>query len=475
MLKRDTKIDMLEGNLAKTIIKLGYPVALATFVQTLYNLADTFWLGKLGRDALSAPIISFHIIFFIISIAIGFSIAGTSLVSQYIGARQKERANLSAGNLLVYLLLLSLMFTVLGLLFEQKLLALLKTPVDAFETTRSYFRIMIMGMPLAFPIFVYQSVMNGYGDTKSPLKIEFISAFINLVLDPLLIFGWFGFPALGVQGAALTTAVTRGIASAVGVYLFFSGKKGIKLKVKHLKPELKLFSLMVKIGIPASLGMSGASLGFMVLMGFVNLFGTPVVSAYGIATRVIHFFTMPAMGIASAVTAMVGQNLGAGSLNRARKSVIKGMQLMLAIIIPAILFMLFFGKALTIFFIPHDRLIHQLGQTMFYIIAPSILFFGLSTVLNGAFQGSGFTIPVMVTNLSRIWLFRIPFVYLLCMVILKGPGDINSSVGIWWGMFFSNLLAFVMISLWYLRGTWAKARIEAAQDTFIEMSDKSFD
>lgn len=460
MITTDNKPNLLTGDLVKTIIKIGYPVALATFVQTLYSLADTFWLGKLGRNALSAPVISFHILFFIISIAIGFSMAGTSLVAQYTGAKQKEEVNKTTGNLLVYLTIFSIIIAVLGVIFAEKLLTLLRTPAGAFASTRSYFRIMVIGMPFAFPIFVYQSVMNGYGDTKSPLKIEFISALINLLLDPVLIFGWFGFPALGVKGAALTSAITRGIASVIGIYLLFSGKKGIKLKPKHLKPDFKLFPLMLKIGIPASIGMSGASLGFMVLMGFVNLFGTPVVSAYGIASRVIHFFTMPAMGITSAVTAIVGQNLGADNLQRAKEAVTKGIYLMLVIIIPAILFMVIFGKSLTIFFIPKDELVHRLGQTMFYIISPSVLFYGLSTVLNGAFQGSGFTVPVMVTHLSRIWLFRIPFVYILSMIILKGPSDIGASVGIWWGMFFSNLFAFVMIFIWYLRGKWLKARIK---------------
>jgi len=461
MQKIDKKINLLEGNLFRTILKLGYPVALATLVQTLYNLADTFWLGKLGRDALAAPVISFHIIFFVLSLAIGFSVAGTSLVSQYIGAKQEEKANQVAGNLLMFLVFLSFLFAVFGYFFDEMLLNLLKTPADAFEATRSYFRVMMIGMPLAFPIFVYQSVMNGYGDTKSPLKIEFISAVVNLILDPILIFGWLGLPALGVRGAAITTVITRGLASAIGLYLFFSGKKGIKLKLKHLKPDLKLLPLMTKIGIPASIGMSGSSLGFMVLMGVVNLFGTPVVSAYGIASRVIHFFAMPAMGITSAVTAIVGQNLGAGKIKRAKESVVKGIQLMLGVIIPAIFFMVFFGKALTVFFIPGDQLVHSLGETMFYIISPSVLFFGLSTVLNGAFQGSGFTVPVMITNLSRIWLFRIPLVYLFSWVLMNGPKDMSASVGIWWGMFFSNLLAFIMIYIWYLRGNWAQARIQS--------------
>ncbi len=460
MLTKDTSLNLLEGNLTKTIIKLGYPVALATFVQTLYNLADTFWLGRLGKEALSAPVISFFILFFILSLGIGFSMAGTSLVSQYIGAKQKGKAEKTTGNLLLYLIIFSIVIAVVGTLFGDWLLALLKTPTDTFKYTSSYFRIMILGMPFAFPVFVYQSVMNGYGDTKSPLKIEFISAVINVILDPILIFGWFGFPAMGVEGAAITSVISRGIASIIGVYFFFSGKKGLKLKLHHLKPDVKLLPLMVKVGLPPAIGMSGAALGFMVLIAIVNLFGTPVVSAYGISTRVIHFFTMPAMGIASAVTAIVGQNLGADNIHRAKKSVIKGIHLMVMIILPAIILMVIYGKALTSFFIPNDPVVQRLGQVMFYIISPSIMFFALSSVLQGAFQGSGFTVPVMVTNIARIWLFRIPLVYLFTMILLKGPSELDSSVGIWWGMFFSNFLSFLMLFLWFLPGKWAKARID---------------
>ena len=136
---------------------------------------------------------------------------------------------------------------------------------------------------------------------------------------------------------------------------------------------------------------------------------------------------------------------------------------MIAILVPAVVAMVFFGKAMTVFFIPGDPLVHRLGQTMFYIISPSVLFFGLTAVLNGAFQGSGYTVPVMVTHLARIWIFRIPLVYLLAIVILKGPANINASVGIWWAMFLSNFLSFVMILIWYSRGKWAKAIIPGEQ------------
>jgi len=453
-------LNLLEGNLLKTIIKLGYPMALGSLAQTLYDLADTFWLGKLGREAVSAPIISYHIVFFIISIAIGFSISGTSLVSQYIGAKEREKANQSAGNLLWYLFVISIVLSVPGLLLAGPMLKLLGTPVEAFDLTLSYYSIMIAGMPLAFPIFVYQSVMNGYGDTISPLKITLVTAAINMVLDPVLIFGWLGFPVMGVKGAALTTVLTRALASIAGLYLLFSGKKGIKLKLRHLKPDIHISRLIIKIGIPSAVGFAGASLGFIVLMGIVNMFGTPVVSAYGISTRVIHFFMLPAMGISVAVTAIVGQNLGAGNIQRAKATVVKGIIIMLFIIVPPTLLTFIFGRQVTMFFIPGDPLIHRIGQVMFYITPPSLIFFGLSTVLNGAFHGSGYTVPVMVTNLARIWLFMVPFVYLFALVLLDGPGDIHACVGIWWGMMASNTLSYLILHIWYKKGTWTQPRIK---------------
>jgi len=443
----------------KTIAKLGYPMALSALIHMLYNLADAFWLGKLGRTALAAPVISFNIIFFILSLGLGFSVAGTALVAQYMGAQDREKASQAAGNMLTYMMAFSVFFVAIAFPFARDFLALLKTPSDAFTQTLDYYRIMVLGIPLAFPFFVYQSVMNGYGDTKSPLKIQIFSASLNVILDPLLIFGWLGLPSMGVKGAAIATIFARGLASFWGMYHFSTGRKGLRLHIRHMKPDKRLTSMMFKIGIPSAVGMSGTSLGMMVLIGIVNLFGAAVVSAYGIANRVIHLFMMPAMGISSAVTAIVGQNLGAGNMERAKSSVIKGLQMAAVLIIPAVIIVAFSGKAITYVFIPGDAQVQQLGTTMFVILSLGILFFAFSSIIVAAFQGAGRTVPVMVTNLSRIWIFRIPLVYLLALPILGGPQNINASVGIWWGMTASNFLALLMIYTWYLKGSWTKPRI----------------
>ncbi|MBN2432448.1 MAG: MATE family efflux transporter [Acidobacteria bacterium] len=458
-MSRPRNLNLLQGDLLPTIIRLGYPTALASAAQTLYNLADTFWLGKLGRQALAAPVISFHIIFFIIAIGMGFSLTATALVSQYTGAGQPEKARQAAGNILVYSVGFSFVLAALGLIFERSLLRFLGTPEDTFYPTLIYLRIMLWGMPLAFPFFVYQSTMHGYGDTMSPLKVELISVGLNLAVDPILIFGWLGMPALGVAGAALATVFTRGLSSLIGLHFLFSRTKGLSLNLHHLRPETKILPLMFRIGLPSSVGMSGTSLGFLVLLGIVNAFGSVIISAYGISTRVVHLFMMPSLGVSHAVTAIVGQNLGARRPDRAKAAVRLGIRLVLLIIVPSMILVAALGKQLTIFFIPDDPLVHEIGGPMFLLVAPAVLFFSLAAVLNGAFQGSGFTVPVMVSNLSRIWLFRIPAVYLLCMLVLGGPGTSGAALGIWWGMLLSNFLAFVMIGIWYGRGAWTRARI----------------
>ncbi len=458
-MKKEYKIDLLTGDLKKIIFRLGTPIAIGSAVQMLYNLADTYWLGRLGRSAISAPVISFFILFLLIGLGIGFSVAGTSLVSQYIGAKDRDSANKVSGNLLFIMSVISISAVVLLLPFSSEIFKLLKTPEDTFVQTVSYFRISLVGMPFAFPFFVFYSVFNGYGDTRTPLMIELFSALINIILDPVFIFGYFGLPALGVNGAALVTVGSRAIASAAGLYILFSGKRGLKVSLRMLIPEKRIIRMIMRTGVPAAFGMAGASIGFIVLIGFVNQFGTAVISAYGIMSRIVHLYTMPAMAIASAVTAIVGQSLGAGDVRRASLSVLTGIKLMLFILTPFIILSTFYGKYFTAFFIPGDKLVENISSSMFLIISTSVLFFALGSVLNGAFQGSGYTIPVMVSNLLRIWMFRIPIVYLISFVILKGPGNPGAQNGVWWGMFFSNVFAFFIILIWYLPGKWKKVRI----------------
>lgn len=448
MKKNDLSDKILEGNLLKIILVLGWPLALSSVIQTFYNLIDAYWLGKLGRVQLAAPFISFQLIFFIISFAMGMSMAGTSLVAQYTGAKESKKARQVAGHLLLFLLILVFFLSILGYVFSKPLLNVLKTPKDAFAPTLTYFRTMLLGLVTAVPFFIYQGVLNGYGDTISPLKVQAITVGINLILDPLFIFGWVGFPALGVQGAAIATIISRAIASVIGLYELFNGVRGIKLTLKCLKPDIEIYKKIIKVGLPASLGMAGSSIGFIIIQGVINTLGSAVVAAAGIGFRMVHLFMLPALGISSAITTIVGQTLGANKVNRAKASIILGLKIIIGFLIPAMLLIAFYGKYIMIFFIPHDPLVQEIGRKMFYIVAPSVIFFAIFRIFAGAFQGSGHTMPVMITSLLRIWIVRLPLVWLLSIYLGWGH------YGIWWGMLFSNIFTATLIFILYLKGNW---------------------
>ncbi len=439
---------ILEGNLLKAILFLGWPLALSSVIQTFYNLIDAYWLGKLGRVQLAAPFISFQLIFFIISFAMGMSMAGTSLVAQYTGAKEEKKARQVAGHLLLFNIILILFLSIAGYIFSSPLLKLLRTPADAFAPTLTYFRTMLLGLVTSVPFFIYQGVLNGYGDTISPLKLQALTIGINLVLDPIMIFGWFGFPALGVLGAALATIISRAIASAIGLYELFKGIRGIKLTLSCLKPDIEIFRKIVKVGLPASLGMSGSSVGFIIIQGIINTLGSAVVAAAGIGFRMVHLFMLPALGISSAITTIVGQSLGADKVKRAKESVLLGLKIIIGFLTPAMILIAYYGKYIMIFFIPHDPLVHEIGAKMFHIVGPSVIFFAIFRIYAGAFQGSGHTMPVMITSLLRIWIVRLPLVWLFS--IRMGWGHF----GVWWGMLSSNVFTAALMFILYLRGSW---------------------
>ncbi|GAJ07640.1 unnamed protein product, partial [marine sediment metagenome] len=215
--------DILHGTIWKTILHLSLPIIIAHLFQTLYNLADAFWLGKVGKTALAAPTITFPIIFVIIAVASGLAVGGTTLLAQYKGAKDDAKVNETATNTFVLIGILSIMLSVIGYIFSPHLLNLLQTPKDAYIETLNYMRIMFVGIPFIFGFFVYRGIMQGYGDTVTPMKVSGFSVVLNIILDPLLIFGWGPFPKLGVVGAGIATVFSQFLSSVIGIVFLVSG------------------------------------------------------------------------------------------------------------------------------------------------------------------------------------------------------------------------------------------------------------
>lgn len=448
-MKSSTTLDMTRGSVTGRLLRLAWPVMAAHLLQTLYNLADAFWLGKLGRQSLVAPTISMNVVFIAMALGMGLGSAGTTLVSQYRGAGRDDLARQAGGQTFFMLSLIGLVLGVIGLVFVPSVLRLLNTPADSIVETGTYLTWILAGLPTMFPFFVYQGISTGLGNTVGPLQVSLLTVVLNAVLDPLLIFGAGPLPALGVTGAAAATVFCHLLASVIGTVRLFRGQSGLRLTAASLRPETRMLTRLLSIGLPISLGQAGTSLGFTILLGIVNSFGSAVTAAFGVGNRIIHLALVPAMGLSQANAAAVGQCLGAGNPARAARSTMRALLVIGLFLVPITVPMFFFGDAISGIFV-NDPAVMEVGRTMFRITTPSVYAFGFVTVLFGSFQGSGYTLPVMVLNMARLWLLRIPLAYFLAFHTALGKD------GLWWAMFVSNVLTALAGGAWFATGTWRR-------------------
>ncbi len=475
---KQTGLDLTKGNLLKNLLKLSLPIMFSNFLQTFYNLKDTFWLGKLGdnaRNAVSVTGLAFPLIFFLSSFGFGFVIAGTSLVSQYKGANQIDKARQVVGQFIILVVLFCIIFISGSLIFLNEILYLLRTPAEIFSIANEYISVILIGVVFMFIFMSYQSFSHGLGDTVSPMKIQVISVGLNVILDPIFIFGIGFFPRLETYGAALATLIARILAAVLAIYFMYKKLPLIVPKKKDIFPNPDMLKRIIKISIPASVSHSITSFGFLILQGFVNTFGTLVISTFSIGNRIISFFMLPAMGISSALSTIIGQNLGARKVSRAVKSVKVSFGLVFTIMITGTILVFIFSSSLIRFFI-NDPEVIEIGTRMMRVTSLAATVFAVLFVFIGVFNGSGHTRPAMIFNISRLWFFRIPLVYILSGYILKlslfdsdffhkifYPLSIPLAAfpydALWWSMLISNILASFWAFMVYRKGKWKKGVI----------------
>jgi len=446
---------LTSGPIARSLLALAWPVMLSNLFHTLYHLVDTLWLGRLGKVAVAASTIAWPLVFLAISIGAGVTIAGTALIAQYTGARRYEEADLAAGQVFAFTGLLALVLAGIGVVTARPLMVIMGAGPDLLPDATAYIRIIYAGIPAMFGMFVVTALLNGVGDTVTPMKLMGISVALNILLDPFLIFGWGPFPAWGVAGAAIATVIARGVIAVVGVALLFSRRLGIHIRPRHLILRRSVVHQIVTIGLPASLGQSGTALGFSIMTGILARFGTAVVSAFGIGNRVISIALMPAMGLGQATATMVGQNLGAQLSRRAERCAWTGMVVSSAILVIASAIVLALRTSLVRVFIADEEVI-TLGTRMFVLVAMAFPFMGILQVAIGTYQGSGHTVYSMFFSLFRLWGLRLPLVYLLGFTVGLGPD------GVWWAMLASNFGAAVLSLGFFLTGNWKHRVIKEA-------------
>lgn len=467
---------ILNGPIVKTLLILAYPpLIINQLVQVLYNLTDTFWLGKLGRLELSAPGTAWPpLVWFFMSIGMGFATAGFAFVSQYVGgAKDYDRANRYAGGALYSLMLLfATAVGILGVILAPYLLRLMGVSDTIFPPyALRYTRVIFAGIPFSFTLFAFNFLLRAVGDTRTPVKINIGTVLLNLVLDPFFIFGWGGpFPQLGVVGAAVATMLSNSLGSLIGGYLLFTGKVGIHLTPETLKPDFHFYSRIFRVGLPSSIGSSTTALGFVILTRVIftvgRLYGEAhglphyedvAFATYSITNRLTNFMFAFSDGISMAMGGtMVGQSIGAGLYERAKKIAEKTMLINFAILSAGTILFAVFRVPIFRFFINDPAIIAESRKVVLYFSA-SLPFFGIFSAVNNTFNSAGgHTKKSMVIGMIRLWGgIRLPLSYGLGGVLMR------DTAGMWLGMGLSNVLGAVIALAWFLRGgSWMRAIIE---------------
>ena len=447
------KNNLTEGSVLKSLISLSGPIIAAQFLHTAYQLTDTFWVGRLGAAAIAAVSISFPVIFLLISFGGGLTMAGAILVAQYKGRQNQEAVNYISGQTLLAVFAVALLLSILGFFSAPYLINLMGVESAVFTNAVSYLKISFCGIVFMFLFFVFQALMRGVGNVKIPMFIVLGTVLLNLILDPLFIFGYGPFPALGVAGAALATITTQGLSALAGLLILFFGKKEIYIRLKELRFDFSLIKKMFSLGFPASVEQSARALGMIVITFLVASFGTVIVAAFGIGSRMLSLVIIPSMGLSMATSTLVGQNMGAGKIERAEKIVKISALVGFAFLTVMGLFIFLFAKPLSSFFIPGETEAINSSVLFIKIMALTFGFVALQMVVNGTFRGAGSTRVSMMLSIISLWAVEFPLAYILS----KHTG--LAELGLWIAFPVANVIGAAISVFWFLKGSWKQKRI----------------
>lgn len=456
MASRPAKITMTEGPLAGILLRVAAPIALTNLFQSTYDIVNAFWVGRLGEDAIAAVAASGPLFSVLISLGSGLATAGAVLIAQYAGARRTDMLDHVAAQTLLMVGIVALCFAIIGALAVAPVLRLIGVAPQIHDLAGAYLHIRYVGMVPMFGFMALQAMLNAVGEVRFAMRVQIAAIILNAALDPLLIFGPGPFPALGVSGAAIATVTVQIGALVVGLHHLLSGHSTLHLKAHQFHPDWHHISRATGLGLPASIEQAIRTFSSLLLMSLAASFGTVGLAAYGVGSRLLFFWFTPMIGLSIATAAVVGQNIGAGLVDRAEKAARISATLGFAVMTAVGLLLIPFVPPIMHALAPAAPDAAREAILFSYICCP---FYGILTVpqaLLGAFRGAGSTRQSMTISIVMQWLFQMPSAYLLALATPLGL------LGIWLSYPIANGAASILCVLWYLYGPWRRRLVQPA-------------
>ncbi len=438
----------IERKTIDALLKLAVPIVIGNLLQTMYQLTDTFWVGRLGNAATAAVSLSFPPLFLLISLGGGLPIAGSILVSQFKGKGDQKAVNHIVTQTFLMLFIISIVISIVGYLITPAIIRASEVSDEVFPLAVSYLQVSFIGIIAIFTYFVFESLMRGVGEGKIPTYIVLSTVLLNFILDPLFINGYWFVPAYGVTGAAIATILTQTIASLIGLYVMFTGKYGIHIEKKIPSFDFPLIRKMFMLGLPSSIEQSAVALALMAMSFLIAGFGTDILAAYGIGGRVYSFVIIPAFGLSIATAALVGQSIGAGDKKHAEdiaktSSIVGFISLAIVGILSYI-----FAYQIAAFFLPNAGLALKESANAIRWMSIGFGFMGVQQVLSGSFRGAGNTTMSMIISIAVLWLVAFPSAYILSRDSIMGVQ------GLWASWPISSIIGSIIVVIIYRMGTW---------------------
>ena len=440
--------DLTESKVSSTLITLLVPILLSNTLNVVYNIVDSIWIGNIiGPLGLSAVAVSFPITLIMGSFAFGVNMANGVIVSQYYGAKDYDTVShvIKVSTTLGVIILFtvgSLMF-----IFAKKILIIMNTPKDALDMAVIYLRITIIGLPFAYSYFFISSILRAVGDSVRPLIFLIVSSIVNIILDPILIKGFFIIPAMGLKGAAIATVISQCISVLISTSYLRIKNSFIKINPFIFTFDINITKKIMKLAIPISSNQFIVAFGWLIITRLISSFGDAASATVAIVNRVESLFIMPVGALGNAVMTMSAQNIGANKFDRVKQIFKNG--IVIGIIISSVMSIFsIVNPHLLINMFTKDLEVFEYSKSYIYTIMPIFIFYSIMFVCNGVINGAGKTIVIMIFSTSTTLILRTILAYAL--------SEKFALIGIWASMGICYIINTLFSLYYYKSNKWQK-------------------
>ncbi|WP_046744406.1 MATE family efflux transporter [Kordia zhangzhouensis] len=449
---KGTQNDFTTGSIRKAIFMLSIPMILEMLMESIFAIVDIAFVSQVSTNAVATIGLTESVITLVYAVAIGVSMAATAMVARRIGEKDPEGASKVAVQAIFLGVIIASIVSVIGIIFPKEILEMMGGEADLIEEGYGYTQILLGGNVTIMLLFLINAIFRGAGNASVAMKALILSNGLNIILDPLFIFGFGPIPAFGVEGAAIATTIGRGTAVLFQLSILFYGWSVIKIKWNDLvlRTDIMLNLLRISLGGIGQFIIGTSS--WIILMRIMATFGSDVLAGYTIAIRVVMFTLLPCWGMSNAAATLVGQNLGAKKPERAETSVWKtGKYNAWFMGIVSVLY-LFFAKEIILLFTDVPIVVKN-GALCLQIIAAGYVFYGYGMVVIQSFNGAGDTQTPTTINFFCFWLFQLPLAYLLAIYFDLGPK------GVFWAITAAQVCIAIVGMIVFKKGKWKAVQV----------------